>query len=87
MSIGKARDVRVEGTVGESSITVGRLGSVSEAVGRAVRGTLTNWAIEVLHVKQVRGDKRVPPSVRQYSRFEELDVPDQGTKRAAKLRR
>jgi hypothetical protein len=62
--------------VGESSITVGRLRSVSEAVGRAIRGTLANWSIEVLHVEQVRGDKRVPPGVRQYSRFEELNVPE-----------
>jgi hypothetical protein len=76
VSISEARDVRVKGTVRESSITVGRLGSVAEAVGRAVRGTLANWSIEVLHAEQVRGDKRVPPGVRQYSRFEELNVPE-----------
>jgi hypothetical protein len=59
----------------ETSIAVGRLGGVSEAVGRAIRGALANGSVKVLHTEQMRGDKRVPPDVRQYSRFEELDVP------------
>lgn len=49
---------------------------MTEAIGRAIRGTLANRSIEVLHAEQMRGDERVPPGVRQYSRFEELDVPE-----------
>lgn len=73
MSISEARDVRVEGTMRETSIAVGRLGDVSlVSVGRdAVRGALlANGSIEVLHTEQMRGDQRVPPVVRENSRCE-----------------
>jgi hypothetical protein len=59
-------DVRGESTVGETSVAVGGLGGMSESVaarGRIV-GTLAMCTIEILHVEQVRGDKRVPPVVR-----------------------
>jgi hypothetical protein len=45
MSVGEARDVGVEGAMRETSIAVGRLGGMSEAVGRAIRGTLANGSI------------------------------------------
>jgi hypothetical protein len=64
--ISKARHVGGESTVGEAGVTVGRLGSMAEAV--AARGRIVSalrvLAIKVLHVEQMRGDKRVPPVVR-----------------------
>jgi hypothetical protein len=64
--VSEPRHVGGEGTVGEASFTVGRFGRMAEAVaarGR-VMSTLSMWAAEVLHIEQMRGDKRVPPGVR-----------------------
>lgn len=47
------------------------------AIGDAL---LADGSIEVLHTEQMRGDKGVPPVVRENSRCEDLDVPSQGTK-------
>lgn len=65
MSVSEARDVRVESAMRETSIAVGGLRGVSEAVSgsTAIGGALANGSIEVLHTEQMRGDKRVPPSV------------------------
>jgi hypothetical protein len=50
---------------------------VAEAVGRpAVGGALANGSVEILHTEQMRGDERVPPDVRQNSRFEDWNVPE-----------
>lgn len=77
VSFGKARDVGVEGAMGEASVAVGGLGGVAEAVGRpAVGGALANGSVEILHTEQMRGDERVPPDVRQNSRFEDWNVPE-----------
>jgi hypothetical protein len=76
--ISKARHVGGEGAMGETSIAVGGLGRVAEAVttrGRVVRALRVGAVEVVLHVEEMRGDVRVPPGVRQYSRFERLDVP------------
>ena len=64
--IGESGDVRGEGTMGEASVAVRGLGGMSEPV--AARGRVVSalgvLAVKVLHVEQVRGDKRVPPVVR-----------------------
>lgn len=57
--------------MGETGIAVGRLGSMSEtASSGTVGGALADGSVEVLHTEQMRGDERVPPNVRQNSRFE-----------------
>ena len=60
VAIGKARDVRGEGTVREASVALRRLRAVSEA---AIRSSLANRSIEILHTEQMRGDLGVPPNV------------------------
>jgi hypothetical protein len=45
MSVGEARDVGIKGAMRETSIAVGRLRGMPEAVGRAIRGTLANGSI------------------------------------------
>lgn len=67
MSVSKAGDVGVESTVRETSVTVRGLRSVSREAVRgssAIGDTLAHGSIEVLHSEKMRGDKRVPPSVR-----------------------
>ncbi len=50
----------------EASVTEGGFGAVAlkAALSMSSGAALADGAIEVLHAQQVRGDERVPPSVR-----------------------
>jgi hypothetical protein len=60
MSVGKARDVGGEGTVGEARVAIRRLRGVAEAAGGARPGVVTH----VLHPEKMRRDEVVPSDVR-----------------------
>jgi len=51
MAVGKARDVRGEGAMGETSVAIGGLGSMALETAGAIRigATLADGCVEVLH--------------------------------------